>query len=149
MEWEVVDPDLLSWEIEIKRLRKLVKKKSELIKKLKSGEEHQNLAVKLEKSREDCQRWRDYVDELYGTIELKDTLYYRSEDAYKRLHDKFEANFKFHEYIKDVLVQTADLMEKHDAVREQSKTVQERVQATSRKRRTRRPHGTSACAPQL
>jgi len=141
MEWKVLDPDLMSWEMEVKRLRKQLKKKSELIKKFKSGEEYQNLAAKLEKSREDCQRWRDRVDELYENMELKDTLYYRSEDAYKRLHDKFEANFKFHEYIKDALVQTADLMENHNAVREQSKTVQERVQATSRKGRTRQPDG--------
>jgi len=46
---------------------------------------------------------------------------------HERLKNKFEANFKFHEYIKDVLDQSADLMENYDAVREQSTTVQERV----------------------
>ena len=65
---------------------------------------------------------------------------------YNRLNDRFEANFKFHEYIKDVLDKTADLMENYDAVRKQDETVQERVQATSRKRRTREPHGASAGA---
>jgi hypothetical protein len=36
-------------------------------------------------------------------------------DAHERLKRKFEANFKFHEYIKDVLDETADLMESVDA----------------------------------
>lgn len=146
---EITEIDVSSWEIEIKRLRKLVRKKSELIKKLKSGEEYKTLTAKLEKNLKERQALHDYIDDLYGKMDLKDTLYYRSEDAYKRLHDKFEANFKFHEYIKDVLVQTADLMEKHDAVREQGKAVQKRVQAAGRKRRTREPNGASAGASSL
>lgn len=65
---------------------------------------------------------------------------------YDRLNDRFEANFKFHEYIKDVLDRTADLMENYDAIREQEPSVQKRVQAADRKRRARRPDGTSASA---
>lgn len=62
-------------------------------------------------------------------------------DQYYRLNNKFEANFKFHSYIKDVLDQTADLMENYNAVREQGETVQEGVQAAGRKRRARKSHG--------
>ncbi len=65
---------------------------------------------------------------------------------YNRLANRFNANFKFHEYIKDVLDQTADLMENYDAVREQKPSVQERVQATGRKGRTRKSNGASAGA---
>jgi len=65
---------------------------------------------------------------------------------YNKLADRFNANFKFHEYIKDVLDQTADLMENYDAVREQKPSVQERVQATGRKGRTRKSNGASAGA---
>ena len=65
---------------------------------------------------------------------------------YNRLADRFNANFKFHEYIKDVLDQTADLMENYDAVREQKPSVQKRVQAAGRKRRTRKSNGASASA---
>jgi hypothetical protein len=68
------------------------------------------------------------------------------EHKYDKLNDRFEANFKFHEYIKDVLDQTADLMENYDAVREQEPPVQKRVQAAGRKRRTREPHGAPASA---
>jgi len=136
VEQKVTEIDVLSWETEIKRLRKLVRKKSELIKKLKSGEEYQNLAAKLQRNLKERQNLHDYIDDLYKEIELKDTLYYRSEDAYKRLHDKFEANFKFHEYIKDTLGQTADLMENYDAIREQTEAVQERVPAAEGSRGT-------------
>jgi hypothetical protein len=65
---------------------------------------------------------------------------------YNKLADRFNANFKFHEYIKDVLDQTADLMENYDAVRKQKPSVQKRVQAAGRKRRTRKSNGTSAGA---
>ncbi len=65
---------------------------------------------------------------------------------YNRLANRFNANFKFHEYIKDVLDQTADLMENYDAVREQKPSVQKRVQATGRKRRTRKSNGAPASA---
>ena len=65
---------------------------------------------------------------------------------YNKLADRFNANFKFHEYIKDVLDQTADLMENYDAVREQKPSVQKRVQAAGRKRRTRKSNGAPASA---
>ena len=114
-------------DLEIKRLRRELRKKADQIKKLKSGEEYQNLAAKLQRNLKERQNLYDYIDDLYKEIELKDTLYYRSEDAYKRLHDKFEANFKFHEYIKDTLDQTAGLMENYNALRKQTKTVRQRV----------------------
>lgn len=65
---------------------------------------------------------------------------------YNKLADRFNANFKFHEYIFDVLDQTANLMENYDAVREQEPTVQKRVQAAGRKRRTRKSNGAPAGA---
>lgn len=68
------------------------------------------------------------------------------EREHDKLNDKFEANFKFHQYIKDVLDRTADLMENYDAIREQEPPIQKRVQAASRKRRTRQSHGAPASA---
>jgi hypothetical protein len=65
---------------------------------------------------------------------------------YNKLTDRFNANFKFHGYIKDVLDQTANLMENYDAVREQDPPVQKRVQAAGRKRRTRKSNGAPAGA---
>jgi hypothetical protein len=61
----------------------------------------------------DAKRWRVNYDALH--------------EEHDRLKRRFEANFKFHEYIRDVLDQTANLMENYDAIREQSQTVQERI----------------------
>jgi hypothetical protein len=95
-------------ELQIMKLKLLVKKKNAHIDHL--NDEKSIIAY-------DARHWRNNYDALH--------------EAHERLTRKFEANFKFHEYIKDVLDQTANLMENYDAVREQSKTVQERVQATS------------------
>ena len=66
--------------------------------------------------------------------------------VYNKLADRFNANFKFHEYIKDVLDQTAILMENYDAVREQKPSVQKRVRSAGQKRRTRKSNGAPAGA---
>jgi hypothetical protein len=66
--------------------------------------------------------------------------------VYNKLADRFNANFKFHEYIKDVLDQTANLMENYDAVREQKPSVQKRVRSAGQKRRTRKSNGAPAGA---
>ena len=67
------------------------------------------------------------VDNYNDRDRYKNGKYRALETEYYKLNNKFEANFKFHSYIKDVLDQTADLMENYDAVREQGETLQERV----------------------
>ena len=110
-------------DLEIARLNLLLKKKHNSIKNYIETAAYYNAALSYERER---------------LLKL--------EREYDKLNDRFEANFKFHEYIKDVLDQTADLMENYDAVREQSETVQERVQAAGRKRRTRKSNGAPASA---
>ena len=110
-------------EFQIMKLKLLVKKKNAQIDHL--NDEKSIIAY-------DARHWRTNYDALY--------------DKHQRLKNKFEANFKFHEYIKDVLDHTADLMENYDAVREQGETIQEGIQAASRTRRTRKPNGASASA---
>jgi len=95
-------------ELQIMKLKLLVKKKNAQIDHL--NDEKSIIAY-------DARYWRNNYDALH--------------EAHERLTSKFEANFKFHEYIRDVLDQTADLMENYDALREQSQTVQERIQTTS------------------
>jgi len=94
-------------EFEIMKLKLSLKKKTDQISHL--NDEKAIIAY-------DARHWRINYDTLY--------------EEHEHLKRKFEANFKFHEYIKDTLDQTADLMENYDAVREQSETVQERVSAT-------------------
>lgn len=91
-------------EFEIMKLKLLLKKKNNTINHL--NDEKAIIAY-------DAKYWRINYDALH--------------EEHDRLKRKFEANFKFHEYIKDVLDQTADLMENHDALREQSQTLQERI----------------------
>lgn len=93
-------------ELEIMKLRLSLKKKIDQIGHL--NDEKAIIAY-------DARQWRANCEALH--------------EEHERLKRKFEANFKFHAYIKDVLDQTADLMENYDAVREQEETVQERVQA--------------------
>ena len=95
-------------ELQIMKFKLLVKKKNAQIDHL--NDEKSIIAY-------DARYWRNNYDALH--------------EAHERLTSKFEANFKFHEYIRDVLDQTADLMENYDALREQSQTVQERIQTTS------------------
>jgi hypothetical protein len=110
-------------ELQIMKLKLLVKKKDARINHL--NDEKSIIAY-------DACHWRN--------------KYFSLREAHERLTRKFEANFKFHEYIKDVLDHTADLMENYDAVREQNETVQEGIQTASRKRRTRKPNGAPAGA---
>jgi len=110
-------------DLEISRLELLLKKKQNANKSLVATAAHYSAALAYEK---------------HNNLNL--VL------QYNRLVNRFNANFKFHEYIKDVLDKTADLMENYDAVRKQKPSVQKRVQAAGRKRRTRKSNGTSAGA---
>lgn len=93
-------------ELQIMKFKLLVKKKNAQIDHL--NDEKSIIAY-------DARYWRNNYDALH--------------EAHERLTRKFEANFKFHEYIKDVLDHTADLMENYDALREQIPSVQERIPA--------------------
>jgi len=100
-------------ELEIMKLKLLVKKKNAQISHL--NDEKSIVA-------HDARFWKNNYVDLYK--------------SHERLNRKFEANFKFHEYIKDVLDETADLMENYDAVREQTPPVQEGVPAAESSRGT-------------
>lgn len=91
-------------EFEMMKLKLLLKKKNNKIDHL--NDEKAIIAY-------DAKYWRVNYDALH--------------EEHDRLKRKFEANFKFHEYIRDVLDQTANLMENYDAIREQDKAVQERI----------------------
>jgi sugar-specific transcriptional regulator TrmB len=136
-------------DLEIKRLRKELKKKADRIKKFKTSEEYRDMYDDINRQRQIIRRHLDHINSLRHEILIGKEKYVRLEATHKKLQEKFEANFRFHEYLRDALSQTANLMEKHDAIREQGKAVQERVQAASRTRRTRKPNGASAGSPQL
>ena len=119
---------------EVIRLKEILKKQAAQIKRFKSGREYTNAVSKLEKRnselRAELAKVKERSDWYRDKLHVQYDLYGSLSQKYVKLDRKFEANFKFHEYIKDVLDQTADLMENYDAVREQSKTLQERIQAT-------------------
>lgn len=127
MEREVLDFDLLSLELEVKRLRKELRKKDARIRKLKNGEEIRDLYDEIDRKRKTTRDLHLHIDSLKKEIFLGKEKYERLEVAHKKLQEKFEVNFGFHRYIKDALDQTANLMENYDAIREQGKTVQERI----------------------
>ena len=141
MNREILDSDLLSLELEIKRLRKELRKKDARIRKLKNGEEIRQLYDEIDNAREDNYQRLLRIDSLKKEILLGEEKYKRLEAVHKKLQEKFEVNFGFHGYIKDVLDQTANLMENYDAVRKQGKTVQKRISATKGTRRARRSDG--------
>ena len=138
MEQKILDPNLLLREIEIKRLRKIITKKDARIKKLKSGEELEDLYDKLDENRKMSTINIRLIGSLKKEILLGEEKYRQLKAVHKKLQEKFEVNFGFHGYIKDVLDQTAGLMENYNAVREQGKTVQEGIQAPSKNRSFRR-----------
>ena len=133
-------------EAEIKRLRKELRKRDARIRKLKNGEEIRALYDEIDRVREDNYQRLLWIDSLKKEILLGEEKYKRLEAVHKKLQEKFEVNFGFHGYIRDVLDQTANLMENYNAVRKQGKAVQKRVQATGRKRGTRKSDGASAGA---
>ena len=104
------------------------------------------LKLLLFKKRRDIKNLQDTVANRNAAYAYEIGERRKITNMYNKLADRFNANFKFHEYIKDVLDQTADLMENYDAVREQKPSVQKRVQAAGRKRRTRKSNGTPASA---
>lgn len=120
---KTLDPDLSPQEAEIKRLRKELRKKDYRIKKLKNGEEIRALYDEIDRKREMSRDLLLRIDSLKKEILLGKEKYERLEKTHKKLQEKFEVNFGFHEYLKSVLDQTAHLMENYDAVREQGKTV--------------------------
>lgn len=130
-------------DLEIKRLRKEIRKKDVRIRKLKNGEEIRELYDDIDKRRKANYELLLRIDSLKKEILLGKEKHERLEAVHKKLQEKFEVNFGFHGYIRDVLDQTANLMENYNAVRKQGKAVQERVQATGRKRRTRGSNGAS------
>ena len=134
MEQKILDPNLLLREIEIKRLRKIITKKDARIKKLKSGEELEDLYDKLDKDRKMSTINIRLIGSLKKEILLGEEKYIRLEAVHKKLQEKFEVNFGFHGYIKDVLDQTAGLMENYNAIHKVPKTVQEGIQAPSKNR---------------
>ena len=105
-------------EAEIKRLRKELRKKADRIRKFKNGEEVRALYDEIKRKREMSRDLLLRIDSLKKEILLGKEKYGRLETAHKKLQEKFEVNFGFHEYIKDALYQSADLMENHDAVRQ-------------------------------
>ena len=115
----LLDPDLLSWEVEIKRLRKIIKKKDERIKKLKSGKEICDLYDALDKKRKMSRDIYLRIGSMKKEILLGEEKYRRLEAVHKKLQEKFEVNFGFHEHLINVLGQATGLMEKCDAVRKQ------------------------------
>jgi len=113
----LLDPDLLSREV--KRLRGIIKKKDERIKKLKSGKEICDLYDALDKKRKMGRDIYLRIDSMKKEIFLGEEKYRRLEAVHKKLQEKFEANFGFHEHLISVLGQATGLMEKCDAVRKQ------------------------------
>jgi hypothetical protein len=104
-------------EAEIKRLRKELRKKADRIRKLKNGEEIRDLYDELKKGRDMRYDLLMRIDSLKKEILLGKEKYGRLEVVHNKLQEKFEVNFGFHEYIKDALYQTADLMENRNAIR--------------------------------
>jgi len=117
MDVDELDP-MLSWELEVKRLRKELKKKTERIKKLKNGEEIREAYDEIDKKRKIIRGLHVRINALKAEILAGKEKYARLEAAHKKLQEKFEANFGFHKYLKDTLNQTANLMENYDAVRQ-------------------------------
>lgn len=131
-------------DLEIKRLRKELRKKDTRIKKLKNTEEIRYLYNQLNKRRKFSRDLILRIDSLKKEILLGKEKYKRLEVVHEKLKEKFEINFGFHKYIKDVLGQTANLMENYDAVRKQGETIQKRIPAAKSARRARRSDGASA-----
>lgn len=96
--------------LEIKMLRKDLRKRDDRIKKLKNGEELRDLYDEIIRKREISRELLSRIDSLKKEILLGKEKYERLETVHKKLQEKFEANFEFHGYVKDVLDQTADLM---------------------------------------
>jgi chromosome segregation ATPase len=134
-------------EAEIKRLRKELRKRDARIRKLKNGEEIRALYDEIDRIREDNYQRLLWIDSLKKEILLGEEKYKRLEAVHKKLQEKFEVNFGFHGYIRDVLDQTANLMENYNAVRKQGKAVQKRIPAAKGTRRARRSDGTSTRTP--
>jgi predicted nucleic acid-binding Zn-ribbon protein len=116
MHIDEIDP-ILSWELEVKRLRKELRKKIDRIKKLKNGEEVRNAYNEIDKKRKIIGDLRVRIDALKAEILLGQEKYAKLEAAHKKLQEKFEVNFGFHKYLKGALDQTADLMETHNGQR--------------------------------
>jgi hypothetical protein len=84
-------------------------------RELDADEKIKKLRLKLKEKDSRIKHLRDQID-FYQGVRRKDYIRFTHlYDSHERLKNKFEANFKFHEYIKDVLDETATLMEEADA----------------------------------
>ena len=63
MDIDEIDP-ILSWELEVKRLRKELRKKTDRIKKLKTGEEVRDAYDEIDKKRKIIRRHLDHINSL-------------------------------------------------------------------------------------
>lgn len=114
-------------DFQIQELKQQLKKKDGQIKRFKKGREYARLDKRNAELRAELAKVKERSDWYRDKLHVQYDLYHSLSQKYVKLDRKFEANFKFHEYIKDALDRTADLMENYDAVREQSKTIQERI----------------------
>jgi chromosome segregation ATPase len=114
-------------EYQITELRHLLKKKDAQIKRFKKGREYAKLDKRNAELRIELANSQARADKLWERLRIQEALYNSLSQKYVKLDRKFEANFKFHEYIRDTLDRTADLMENYDAVREQTPPVQEGI----------------------
>jgi uncharacterized protein (DUF3084 family) len=117
-------------DFQIQELKQQLKKKDGQIKRFKKGREYARLEKRNAELRAELAKVKEHSDWYRDKLRVQYDLYGSLSHKYVKLDRKFEANFKFHEYIRDVLDQTADLMENYDAVREQSKTLQKGIHTT-------------------
>jgi hypothetical protein len=110
-------------DFQIQELKQQLKKKDGQIKRFKKGREYARLEKRNAELRAELAKVKEHSDWYRDKLRVQYSLYNSLSQKYVKLDRKFEANFKFHEYIRDVLDQTADLMENYDAVREQTSSV--------------------------
>ena len=82
---------------------------------LDAEETIKKLRLQLKEKNAKINHLKEQID-FYQGVRRKDYIRFTHlYDAHEKLKRKFEVNFKFHEYIKDVLDETANLMESVDA----------------------------------
>jgi hypothetical protein len=85
------------------------------MRELEADERIKKLKLQLKEKNSRIGHLKEQIDFYQGARRRDYVRFTHLYDAHERLKRKFEANFKFHEYIKDVLDETADLMESVDA----------------------------------
>jgi predicted RNase H-like nuclease (RuvC/YqgF family) len=84
-------------------------------RELEVDERIKKLRLQLKEKNSRIKHLREQIDFYQGVRRTDYVRFTHLFDAHERIKRKFEANFKFHEYIKDVLDETADLMESANA----------------------------------